>query len=253
LTNKTVLFPGRFQPFHGGHAAIIRQLEAEGNTVFVGVRTSDTTTDPWSWIQVQEHIRTVFPLINVLRLPPFDEIVHGRDPGWSMREIEVKEPISATALRQGAIIWITGQSGSGKTTTVEALKKLYLPSAVILDGDDMRRTISDEGFTMDERVDHNLRVARLAKLLRDQGHIVLVSVIAPYRDTRARISQDINPVWIYMVGESKEARKKAWPYEAPIPTDGYIHIDKDQGINKDPLWAVTSAWAAISNQLQLTG
>ena len=83
--------------------------------------------------------------------------------------------MSASRLRLGMVVWITGQSGSGKTTLAHNLKDTYLPAAIILDGDEMRATISTGAdFSKESRIDHNLRVARLAGSLADQGHVVIV-------------------------------------------------------------------------------
>lgn len=79
------------------------------------------------------------------------------------------------------VIWITGLSGAGKTTFA---KKLYsqlktkLPQAVILDGDSIRQTISNDlAFDESARKIQIGRVQRLAKLLSDQGLIVIVAVV----------------------------------------------------------------------------
>ena len=66
------------------------------------------------------------------------------------------------------IIWITGQSGSGKTTLAIALKKNV--GGIILDGDEMRNTIStDLGFNKNDRERHNLRIAKLAKRYQEMS------------------------------------------------------------------------------------
>lgn len=94
------------------------------------------------------------------------------------------------------IIWLTGQSGAGKTTLAKALQKEW--PCLILDGNEMRDSIStDIGFSRDDRTAHNFRVARLAKELSKQTNVV-VSVIAPIRDVRDAISRDIDVEWIYI-------------------------------------------------------
>ncbi len=76
------------------------------------------------------------------------------------------------------IIWITGKSGAGKTTLA---KELCLKmQAVNLDGDEMRASIStDLGFSDQDRITNNLRIARLAKVMENQGFDVVISTICP--------------------------------------------------------------------------
>ena len=76
------------------------------------------------------------------------------------------------------VIWITGDRGSGKTTLARELCEKM--GAINLDGDEMRISISKElGFSDKDRIENNLRIARLAKVLSDQGHDVVVSTICP--------------------------------------------------------------------------
>lgn len=96
------------------------------------------------------------------------------------------------------IVWFTGNSGAGKSTLAEAIRA-RVTHAIQLDGDQLRATIStDCGFSAEDRIKHNLRVAGLAKLLHDQGHIVLVAVIAPYQALREHITEICNPWWVHV-------------------------------------------------------
>jgi adenylylsulfate kinase-like enzyme len=79
------------------------------------------------------------------------------------------------------------------------------------------------GFSRKDRNEHNLRVARLAKVLNDQGHNVIVSVIAPFQKTRDKIEQICDPYWIFIRGGAKGKDK---PYEVPIDPD--ITIDPSE-------------------------
>ena len=89
-----------------------------------------------------------------------------------------------------AVIWLTGLSGSGKTTIAnELMKRLKEKSVVpvILDGDEIRHAIKLQGFDEDSRKKHNLNVGYIASLFEKQGNIVIVSIISPYDDTRNEI------------------------------------------------------------------
>ena len=109
------------------------------------------------------------------------------------------------------ILWITGQSGSGKTTLAEYF--LERIDAVHLDGDVMRSAIStDLGLEKADRYEHNLRVARLAKELEDQGFNVIVSLISPYRDLREEIQEITGCSYIFLRGGKVHPD---YPYEEP--------------------------------------
>lgn len=111
----------------------------------------------------------------------------------------------------------------GKSSLAIMLKNRL--NAIILDGDEMRKTISlDEGFSKKDREKHNLRVARLAKLLNQQGLNVIVSVIAPFESTRKKIAKICNPYWIYIKGGG---RGKDTPYEIPKNPDVSIYPNEE--------------------------
>ncbi|MFH0782935.1 MAG: adenylyl-sulfate kinase [Pseudomonadota bacterium] len=83
------------------------------------------------------------------------------------------------------IWWIYGNSGSGKTTLA---KKLTTPATIHLDGDDMRSSISlDLGFSKEDREENNRRIARLAKVLENQGFDIVVSTICPFEELRKEV------------------------------------------------------------------
>ena len=137
------------------------------------------------------------------------------------------------------IIWITGNSGTGKTTLGKLLAQRF--GAILLDGDEMRQTVSlNAGFSMEDREEHNLRVARLAKLHDSQGFHVVVTVIAPYKSTRAKIDKLITPLWIYVYRPSLAVVAEK-PYEEP---ENYF-----MAINTDKM-SVKEAYDNVMNILQ---
>jgi adenylylsulfate kinase-like enzyme len=131
-------------------------------------------------------------------------------------------------------LWLTGNTGAGKSTLADGLEH-YLneelatdhPLArrcIVLDGDDMRATISvDETLTPEDRRKHNLRVARLAAHLQSRGFLVLVAVIAPFASVRAELDAICHPVWIYVQRTGLDAADR--PYEAPEAPDFVINHD----------------------------
>ena len=89
---------------------------------------------------------------------------------------------------KGQVLWLTGLSGSGKSTIANALEKeLYSQGkkTYILDGDNIRHGLNkDLGFTENDRVENIRRVAEVAKLMCDAGLIVITAFISPFRTER---------------------------------------------------------------------
>lgn len=90
----------------------------------------------------------------------------------------------------GTIFWFTGLSGAGKTTLADGLHQALVEGnhrSVVLDGDVVRKGLNrDLGFTREDRMENNRRIAEVARLLRDSGLIVLVSCISPMVEDRRR-------------------------------------------------------------------
>lgn len=95
--------------------------------------------------------------------------------------------------RPGATVWLTGLSGSGKSTVavklLAALVERGVP-AYSLDGDNLRHGLNgDLGFSADDRAENIRRVGEVARLFADAGLIAVVSVISPYRAGREHARQ----------------------------------------------------------------
>jgi bifunctional enzyme CysN/CysC len=95
----------------------------------------------------------------------------------------------ATALgASGATIWMTGLSGSGKSTIATAVEHTLVSSgraAYMLDGDNLRHGLNaDLGFSEEDRDENVRRVGEVAKLLADAGVISIVSLVSPFKDAR---------------------------------------------------------------------
>ncbi len=87
-----------------------------------------------------------------------------------------------------AVVWLTGLSGAGKTTIARALTaRLEAAGAAVehLDGDAMRQVFPGTGFTRANRDQHVRRLGYLASRLEAHGVTVVVSLISPYRESRA--------------------------------------------------------------------
>ncbi len=143
---------------------------------------------------------------------------------------------------KGVTVWLTGLSGSGKSTIACLLEQMLLrrkKHAYRLDGDNVRMGLNKNlGFGAEDRVENIRRIGEVAKLFTDAGVIVIASFISPYQKGRDAIRQsmragDFIEVYAKVAVETAEKRdpkglyKKARagqikgftgiddPYEAP--------------------------------------
>ncbi len=89
---------------------------------------------------------------------------------------------------RGATIWLTGLSGSGKSTVADALSEYLHENGIltaILDGDNIRHGLnSDLGFSPEDRKENIRRIAEVAKLFSSFGVVNILAFISPYREDR---------------------------------------------------------------------
>jgi bifunctional enzyme CysN/CysC len=97
----------------------------------------------------------------------------------------------------GRVLWLTGLSGSGKSTIADAVSKKLTDAGrivSILDGDNLRQGLnSDLGFAEADRVENIRRTAEVAKILAETGIVVIVSLISPYHADRERARDIVGP------------------------------------------------------------
>lgn len=90
--------------------------------------------------------------------------------------------------QKGATIWLTGLSGSGKSTIAVALEQVLNQRghiAYCLDGDNVRHGLNKNlGFSAEDRAENIRRIGEVAKLFADAGVITVTSFISPYRADR---------------------------------------------------------------------
>lgn len=93
------------------------------------------------------------------------------------------------AGHRAAIVWLTGLSGAGKSTIARAAERVLFErgiSVTVVDGDGLRASLNrDLGFSDADRAESVRRAAAVARVLADAGHVVLVSLIAPFASDRA--------------------------------------------------------------------
>ena len=156
--------------------------------------------------------------------------------------------------QQPCVIWLTGLSGSGKSTIANALEQaLFLEGyhSYLLDGDNVRHGLNkDLGFSDEARVENIRRVGEVARLFVDAGVIVITAFISPFRadrrlvrelleqgefievflDTPIEVCEQRDPKGLYRkarAGEIKNFTGIDAPYEPPQAAELTLHSDKD--------------------------
>ena len=79
------------------------------------------------------------------------------------------------------VFWITGRKSSGKTTLAYRIAKQI--DGIVVDGDHIRKYFPT-GFSDEERYDNIMRIAKLAKIIEDQGKIAVVACVSPKLEWR---------------------------------------------------------------------
>ena len=129
-----------------------------------------------------------------------------RSANISEHHYELDRAARAAQKNQKAkVIWLTGLSGSGKSTIANALEKKLFSLGMhsyVLDGDNMRLGLNkDLGFTREDRAENVRRVSEVAHNLYDAGLVVIVALVSPYSQDRdqakARFPEgDFSEVWV---------------------------------------------------------
>lgn len=92
-------------------------------------------------------------------------------------------------LNQNAkVIWLTGLSGSGKSTIAKGLESVFFNKGYfvqVLDGDNIRMGISNNlGFSEEDRTENIRRISEVAKLFLEAGIITICSFVSPTNEIR---------------------------------------------------------------------
>lgn len=175
---------------------------------------------------------------------------------YPTKSLVTLEERQALYEHQGAVFWITGLPASGKTTFAYRLEKALHTNAykvIVLDGDNMRDGLcSDLGFAPEDRTENIRRVAEVARLLKDQGFIVICSLVSPlqYHRCLARhlcglqffeVYMDV-PLFVCRARDQKGLYEKAYagdlpdftgvgaPYEVPACPDFRVEVPTEKGL-----------------------
>jgi adenylylsulfate kinase len=99
--------------------------------------------------------------------------------------------------QRGATLWLTGLSGSGKSTIAVAAERALIERghlAYVLDGDNVRHGLNKNlGFSPEDRTENIRRIGEVARLFTEAGAIVFSSFISPYRADRDAVRELMAP------------------------------------------------------------
>jgi len=161
---------------------------------------------------------------------------------WHQQQVS-REDRERLLGQEGVTVWLTGLSGSGKSTIAVAAEEALVARgrlAYVLDGDNIRHGLNKNlGFSPEDRTENIRRIGEVAKLFTDAGLVVFTSFISPYRADRDLVrsihdagrfievhvnasvdtceSRDVKGLYKKArAGEIKEFTGISAPYEAPL-------------------------------------
>ena len=182
-----------------------------------------------------------------------DSGVKSQNLSWAGSDV-TREARAVRNGHRGAVIWLTGLSGSGKSSISRALERALFEIGMhtyTLDGDNVRQGLnSNLGFSPEDRVENIRRVAEVACLMADAGLMVITAFISPYQADRLRARESMrnggldfievfvsapldvcegrDPKGLYKkarAGELKEFTGISAPYEVPENPECTVHTD----------------------------
>jgi adenylylsulfate kinase len=156
--------------------------------------------------------------------------------------------------QRGVTVWMTGLSGSGKSTIAVLLEQMLIARgrlAYRLDGDNVRHGLNKNlGFSAEDRAENIRRIGEVAKLFTDAGVITIVSFISPYRRDRDAVRAlmaggDFVEVYVKASVEAAERRDPKGLYKKARAGEikGFTGID-------DPYEEPTNAEVVLETEKQ---
>lgn len=182
-----------------------------------------------------------------------DDAYDNKNIRWSgdaMTEGERKRLLG----NSGLVVWMTGLSGSGKTTTAQEVERRLVAQGIpayVLDGDKLRRGLNqDLGFSDEDRKENIRRTTEVAKMFKDAGIVTFVTLISPFAEAReaarAEIGTNFMEVYVKADVETCKQRDPKKLYEKALKGEikSFTGIDSPYEVPKNPdLLLDTELWS----------
>jgi len=153
-------------------------------------------------------------------------------------------------MKENKIYWFTGQPGVGKTVLSTMLKTFLeqenKQKVFHIDGDELRKLFNNQSYGRAGREENIKRAQDIAKFILAQGHTVIVSLVAPYKELRENFKKELDNLIVefYVHTTDIRGREHFHTNEYEIPTENFVdidttNIDQQISLNKviENLWA----------------
>lgn len=129
------------------------------------------------------------------------------------------------------IYWFTGQPGAGKTV-LSIMLKTFLEmenknKVFHIDGDELRKLFNNQKYGREGREENIRRAQDIAKFILSQGHSVVISLVAPYKELRENFKKELGDllVEVYVHTTDIRGREHFHTDEYEAPTENFININ----------------------------
>lgn len=182
-----------------------------------------------------------------------DEAYDDKNIRWSSDAMTSTER-SRMLGNSGLVVWMTGLSGSGKTTVAQEVERRLVAQGIpayVLDGDKLRSGLNkDLGFSEEDRKENIRRTTEIAKMFKDAGIVTFVTLISPFEEARQKARAQIGNGFleVYMKADVETCRKRDPKklYEKALRGEikSFTGIDSPYEVPKNPdLLLDTELWS----------